>query len=39
VQVLGYVFLALLGVAVLIGLGFAVRSLPDLARYLRIRRM
>ncbi len=38
-QIVGYVFLALLAVLVLIGFGLTVRSLPDIARYLRIRRM
>jgi hypothetical protein len=38
-QIVGYVFLGLLAVAVLIGLAFFITALPDIARYLRIRRM
>jgi hypothetical protein len=38
-DIVGWVFLGLLAVAVLIGLVFTLSSLPDIARYLRIRRM
>jgi hypothetical protein len=38
-QVLGYIFLGLLAVAVLVGLVFTAVALPDIARYFRIRRM
>jgi hypothetical protein len=38
-NIVGYVFLGLIALAVLIGLVFAAASLPDIARYLRIRRM
>jgi hypothetical protein len=39
VQVVGYVFLALIAVGILIGLALVLASLPDIARYLKIRRM
>jgi hypothetical protein len=39
VNIVGYVFLGLIALAVLIALVFAAASLPDLTRYLRIRRM
>jgi hypothetical protein len=39
VNIVGYVFLGLIALAVFIGLIFALASLPDIARYLRIRRM
>jgi hypothetical protein len=39
VQIVGYVFLALIAVVILIGLAFVLTSLPDIARYLKIRRM
>jgi hypothetical protein len=38
-NIVGYVFLGLIALAVLIGLIVAVASLPDIARYMRIRRM
>jgi hypothetical protein len=38
-DIVGYVFLALLAVAVLIGLALFFAALPDFARYRRIRRM
>jgi|HubBroStandDraft_1064217.scaffolds.fasta_scaffold5280414_1 hypothetical protein len=37
--IVGYVFLALIAVAVLIGLVLGAAALPDLTRYRRIRRM
>jgi hypothetical protein len=38
-DIVGYVFLGILAVVVLVGLVFVVASMPDLARYLRIRKM
>ena len=38
-ETLGVVFLVVIGVAVLIGLVMVVVSLPDLSRYLRVKRM
>jgi hypothetical protein len=38
-ETLGLVFLMVIGVAVLIGLVMVVVSLPDLSRYLRVKRM
>jgi hypothetical protein len=38
-DIVGYVFLGILGVLVLFGLGTILRSVPDIARYLRIRKM
>ena len=38
-QIVGYVFLGLLAVVVLFGLMLFVTALPDIARYLKIRRM
>jgi hypothetical protein len=38
-QIVGYVFLGLLAVGVVSGLVLVVAALPDIARYLRIRRM
>jgi hypothetical protein len=38
-ETLGLVFLVVIGLAVLIGLVMAVVSLPDLSRYMRVRRM
>ena len=38
-NVVGYVFLGLIALAVLTALVFVAASLPDIARYLRIRRM
>jgi hypothetical protein len=39
VQIVGYVFLALIAVGVLVGIVLTLRSLPDIARYRRIRKM
>lgn len=38
-DIVGYVFLGLIALAVLVALVFVVASAPDIARYLRIRRM
>jgi hypothetical protein len=38
-NILGYVFLALIAVGVVIALVLFVAALPDIARYRRIRRM
>jgi len=38
-DIVGYVFLAVIAVAVVIGLVLFVTALPDIARYLRIRKM
>jgi Sec-independent protein translocase protein TatA len=38
-QIVGYVFLALIAVGVVIGLVMGAASLPDIARYFRIRKM
>jgi hypothetical protein len=38
-NIVGYVFLALIAVGVLIGLVLFLTALPDIARYQRIRRM
>jgi hypothetical protein len=38
-QIVGYVFLAIIAVGVIIGLGLGVMALPDFARYRRIRKM
>lgn len=38
-DVVGYVFLALIALVILGGLVFVARSLPDVRRYLRMRRM
>jgi hypothetical protein len=38
-DIVGYVFLGLLAVAVLIGIVFFIAALPDIARYLKIRKM
>jgi hypothetical protein len=38
-DIVGYVFLAVIAVAVVIGLVLFVSALPDIARYLRIRKM
>ena len=38
-NIVGFVFLGILAVIVVIGLALVVRSLPDIARYLRIRKM
>jgi hypothetical protein len=39
VDVVGYVFLALIAVVIVGGLIFVARSFPDIRRYLRMRRM
>jgi hypothetical protein len=39
VDIVGYVFLGLIALAVLVAGVFAVASAPDIARYLRMRRM
>jgi len=39
VNVVGYVFLGLLALLVLLAIVFTASSLPDIARYVRIRRM
>jgi hypothetical protein len=39
VNIVGYVFLGLIALAVVTALVFVVASAPDVARYLRIRRM
>jgi hypothetical protein len=39
VDIVGYVFLGVIALVVLIALVFVVVSLPDIARYQRIRRM
>jgi hypothetical protein len=39
VQILGYIFLALIAIGVVIGLVLFFSGLPDLARYRRIRKM
>jgi hypothetical protein len=38
-NIVGYVFLGLIAAGVLVGLAFFVSALPDIARYLRIRKM
>lgn len=38
-EVLGWVFLALIAVVVLVALAMGLMSLPDAKRYLRLRRM
>jgi hypothetical protein len=38
-NVVGYVFLALIALVILAGLTIVARSLPDIRRYLRMRRM
>lgn len=38
-DIVGYVFLALLALAIVVGLVFVATSAPDIARYLRMRRM
>lgn len=37
--IVGYVAVAVVAVAVLGGLGLTIRSIPDLARYRKLRRM
>jgi hypothetical protein len=39
VNVVGWVFLGLIAVGVVVGLVLFLTALPDIARYLRIRRM
>ena len=38
-DIVGYVFLALIALAIVVGLVFVGASAPDIARYLRIRKM
>jgi hypothetical protein len=38
-DIVGYVFLALIALAIIIGLVVVATSAPDIARYLRMRRM
>jgi hypothetical protein len=38
-DIVGYVFLGIIAVGVLIGLALFVSALPDIARYSRIRKM
>jgi hypothetical protein len=38
-NIVGYVFLGLIAVGVLLGLAVLVSALPDIARYSRIRKM
>jgi hypothetical protein len=38
-QIVGYVFLGIIAVGVLTGLGLGAMALPDFARYRRIRKM
>lgn len=38
-NIVGFVFLGIIALGVLIALVLTVRSLPDIARYLRIRKM
>jgi hypothetical protein len=38
-DIVGYVFLALIALVIVVGLIFVARSFPDLRRYLRMRRM
>ena len=38
-QIVGYVFLGIIAVGVVTGLVFGAASLPDIARYSRIRKM
>jgi hypothetical protein len=38
-QIVGYVFLAIIAVGILIGLTLGAMALPDFARYRRIRKM
>lgn len=37
--IVGYVAVAVLGVGILVGVGLVAASLPDIGRYLRMRRM
>jgi len=38
-DIVGYVFLGIIALGVLIGLVLLIAALPDIARYLRIRKM
>jgi hypothetical protein len=38
-NIVGYIFLALIAVGIIVGLGFFLASIPDIARYSRIRKM
>ncbi len=38
-DIVGYVFLGILAVIVVVGLVFVIASMPDVARYFRIRKM
>jgi hypothetical protein len=38
-KVLGYIFLAIVAVGVVAGIGLGLASIPDIRRYLRIRAM
>jgi hypothetical protein len=38
-EVLGWLFIAIIAVVVLVGIGLGVVSLPDARRYLKLRRM
>ena len=38
-NIVGYVFLGVIAVGVLLGLGQLISALPDIARYSRIRKM
>ncbi len=38
-EIVGVIFLVLLGILILTGLAVTVRSLPDIGRYRRLRRM
>lgn len=38
-DVLGWVFIALIGLVLLVAVGLGVASLPDAKRYLKLRRM
>jgi hypothetical protein len=38
-EVLGWVFIAIIALVVLVGLALGVASLPDARRYLKLRRM
>ena len=38
-EIVGWVFIGIIAIAVLIGLLFGLTSLPDAMRYMRIRRM
>jgi hypothetical protein len=38
-DIVGYVFLGILAVVIVVGLVLVLSSMPDIARYLRIRKM